>query len=49
MIYNKIPKGCLVLSRKMFKSGRLNHEMIKINVNSPTEYGTNNLYVLIKK
>lgn len=49
LIYSKIPKGCLVLSRKMFKSGRLNDEMVKINVNSPTEYGTNNLYVLIKK
>lgn len=48
-IYKKIPKNCLVLSRKLFKESRINNEMIKSGFSMPTNYGTNSLYSFIKK
>jgi hypothetical protein len=49
LIYKKIPKGCLVISRNFFKEAMQNKEIIKKNINdSSTNYGTNSLYFFIK-
>lgn len=48
-IYNKIPKDCIVFSRKMFKQSKLNDELIKQTIMASTEYGTSSLFVMIKK
>ena len=48
-IYNKIPKDCIVFSRQMFKQSKLNGELFKQTISSVTQYGTNCLYIMIKK
>jgi len=48
-IYNMIPKDCLVISRKSFKESWSNKEYFKDGFTSSTNYGTNTIYVFIKK
>lgn len=48
-IYDKIPKDCIVFSRKQFKKSKINDELIKTKIYPATEYGTSSLYVMIKK
>ena len=49
-IYDKIPKDCIVFSRKIFKQSKINDELIKQKMfNVPTQYGTAELHVMIKK
>jgi len=48
-IYNKIPKNCIVFSRKMLRQSKINNELIKENTLVPTNYGTFQIYVMIKK
>jgi hypothetical protein len=48
-IYEKIPHGCIVFSRQMFKESKLNGELIKNQIDAATNYGTNSLYIMVKK
>jgi len=48
-IYNKIPKDCIVFSRKMFKQSKLNGELIRKRIAAITEYCTIDVYTMIKK
>lgn len=48
-IYDKIPKDCIVFSRKQFKQSRINDELIKQTISPLTQYGTSSLYIMIKK
>lgn len=48
-VYSKVPKGCVVISRKMFKESKINEELINVKFNCSTNYGTNSLYIFIKK
>ena len=49
-IYKMIPKGCLVISRQIFRESIVNKEQIKKNlIGISTEYGTSSLYLFIKK
>lgn len=49
LIYQLIPKNCLVISRKHFKDSRLNNELIKDGFTIPTNYGTNTINTFLKK
>ncbi len=49
LIYQLIPKNCLVISRKQFKDSRLNNEIIKDGFTVPTNYGTNTINTFLKK
>lgn len=48
-IYEKIPKDCLVISRKMFRDSKINDELIKYVLSCPTEYATNTIFIFKKK
>jgi hypothetical protein len=47
-IYDKIPIGCIVFSRKLFRESKKNLEFIQ-NIMATTNYGTSELYIMIKK
>lgn len=48
LIYQKIPSGCTVISRKFFKESMINNEIIKNNFTIMTEYGVNTIYTFKK-
>ena len=48
-IYKIIPTNCLVISRKPFRDSIKNGEIIKDGFTVPTNYGTNSMYVFLKK
>jgi len=47
-IYDKIPKDCLVISRKIFINSRRNNEILKNGFNIFSNYGTNTIFSFIK-
>ncbi len=49
LIYDKIPSGCLVITRKMLRQSKLNNEIIKNGFTMMSDYGTNTIYTFKKQ